>query len=183
MVSHRAPSLSPSFLQFSLMICQITSATEVVHSDHTNNFNQLITRVKETLPNAKTHFLNSGRMLNSNKTQFILIGTRQLLSSIRDDMTINFDGNNLPISKNVKILCVQLDRHMTFDAHIHELNKKVSGVIMFINRVKDIFDKDTRITVIKTLVLSLINYGLKTRATPMRPSRSEYKNYKTSLPK
>ncbi len=32
---------------------------------------------------------------------------------------------------------------------------------MFINRVKDIFDKDTRMIVIKTLVLSLINYGLK----------------------
>ncbi len=32
---------------------------------------------------------------------------------------------------------------------------------MFINRVKDIFDKDTRVIVIKTLVPSLINYGLK----------------------
>ncbi len=50
---------------------------------------------------------------------------------------------------------------MTFDAHIHELNKKITGVIMFINRVKDIFDRDTRIIVIKTLVLSLINYELK----------------------
>ncbi len=32
---------------------------------------------------------------------------------------------------------------------------------MFINRVKDIFDKDTRVIVMKTLVLRLINYGLK----------------------
>ncbi len=50
---------------------------------------------------------------------------------------------------------------MTFDAHIPELKKNITGVIMFINRVKDIFDRDTRIIVIKTLVLSLINYGLK----------------------
>ncbi len=62
-------------------------------------------------------------------------------------MTINFDGNNLPISKNVKMLGVQLDKHVTFDTHIHELNKKVTGVIMFVNRVKDIIDKDTRIIV------------------------------------
>ncbi len=66
-------------------------------------------------------------------------------------MTINFDGNNLPISKNVKMLGVQLDKHVTFDAHIHELNKKVTGIIMFVNRVKDIFDKDTRITVKKNI--------------------------------
>ncbi len=32
---------------------------------------------------------------------------------------------------------------------------------MFINRVKDVFDKDTRVVVIKTLVLSPISYGLK----------------------
>ena len=32
---------------------------------------------------------------------------------------------------------------------------------MFINRFKDLFDKDTRVIVIHTLVLSLINYGLK----------------------
>ena len=58
-------------------------------------------------------------MLNSNKTQFILIGTRQLLSSIPDDMTINFDGNDIIISKEVKILGVYIDRHMTFDTHTY----------------------------------------------------------------
>ncbi len=100
-------------------------------------------------------------MLNSNKTQFIFIGTLQLLSSIPDDMTINFDGNKIPINKHVKILGVYFDKFMTFDTHIHQLNKKVIGIIMFINRVKDIFVKDTRVIVMKTLVLSLINYGLK----------------------
>ncbi len=32
--------------------------------------------------------------------------------------------------------------------------------LMFINRIKDMFDKNTRVIVVKTLVLSLINYGL-----------------------
>ncbi len=32
---------------------------------------------------------------------------------------------------------------------------------MFINRVKDLFDKNTRLIVIHTLVLSVISYGLK----------------------
>ena len=32
---------------------------------------------------------------------------------------------------------------------------------MFINRVKDMFDRDTRLIAVHTLVLSLINYGLK----------------------
>ncbi len=32
---------------------------------------------------------------------------------------------------------------------------------MSINRVKDLFDKDTRLIVIHTLVLTVIHYGLK----------------------
>ena len=76
-------------------------------------------------------------------------------------MTINFDGNDIAISKEVKILGVYFDRHMTFDTHIHHLTRKVTGVLMFINRVKDMFDRDTRLIVVHTLVLSLINYGLK----------------------
>lgn len=143
------------------ILVQYADDTQFIHSDNINNIDRLITRAKATLSNAKSYFLKSGLLLNSSKTQFIFIGTRQLLSHIPDDMTINFDGSNINVSKNVKILGVNFDRHMTFNTHIHQLNKKVIGVLMFINRIKDIFDKDTRVIVIQTLVLSLINYGLK----------------------
>ena len=80
-------------------------------------------------------------MLNSKKTEFIFIGTRQLLSSLPDNITINFEGTAIPTSKNVKILGIHFDRYMTFDMHIHQLTKKVTGVLMFINRIKDLFDR------------------------------------------
>ncbi len=113
MECHKALSLALFYLLFLLMIFQITSATvywfstqmtQFIHSDNINNIDQQITRAKVTLSNAKTYFLKRGLVLNSSKTQFILIGTRQLLSNIPDDMTINFDGNIIPISKHVKIL-------------------------------------------------------------------------------
>ena len=143
------------------VLVQYADDTQFIHNDYLSNIDHLITRAKLTLSNAKAYFLRSGLLLNSSKTQFIFIGTRQLLSNIPEDMTINFDGNNLPISKCVKILGVYFDNHVTFDTHIQQLNKKVIGIIMFINRIKDIFDKDTRVIVMQTLVLSLINYGLK----------------------
>ena len=142
------------------VLIQYADDTQFIHSDYINNIDQLISRAKATLSNAKTYFQRSGLMLNSNKTQFIFIGTRQLLSNIPDNLTINIDNNNLPISKSVKILGIHFGKYMTFDTHIDQLNKKVIGVIMFINRIKDMFDKDTRVIVVKTLVLSLINYGL-----------------------
>ncbi|MEL6606594.1 MAG: hypothetical protein AAFP20_25740, partial [Cyanobacteria bacterium J06614_10] len=48
--------------------------------------------------------------------------------------------------------------HMTFNYHIDELHKKIVGKLMYINRVKDQFDKNTRIMIIEALILSHINY-------------------------
>ena len=47
---------------------------------------------------------------------------------------------------------------MLFDVHITELTKKIMGTLMFINRVSDSFDQPTRVIIVQSLVLSLINY-------------------------
>lgn len=49
---------------------------------------------------------------------------------------------------------------MTFDRHINEMTRKTMGTLNFINRHKDLFNKETRIMVIQTLVLSIIKYGI-----------------------
>ncbi len=48
---------------------------------------------------------------------------------------------------------------MTFGTHINEISKKVTGTLMYINRVKNCFDKSTRILVVQSLVLNLLNYS------------------------
>ncbi len=47
---------------------------------------------------------------------------------------------------------------MLFDVHITELHKKVTGILMFLSRLSEDFDKPTRKTVVESLVLSVINY-------------------------
>ncbi len=61
-------------------------------------------------------------------------------------------------STHVRNLGVYINRYMLFDVHIAELSKKITGILMFINRVSSSFDKTTRKTVVQSLVLSLINY-------------------------
>ena len=58
----------------------------------------------------------------------------------------------------MKNLGVNIDRRMLFDVHISEVNKKAMGILMFIRRISDNFDKLTRKIVVETLVLSIINY-------------------------
>ena len=102
----------------------------------------------------------NGLMLNSKKTQCMFIGTRGLLSQIPHDTRIQVDGTNIVPSNSLKNLGIHFDNYMQFDTHISEMSKKIFGTIMYINRIKDNFNKSTRITVINSLVLSIINYGL-----------------------
>ncbi len=66
-------------------------------------------------------------MLNSNKTQCIFIGTRQLLSYIPFDIVIKIDRDTIIPSSHVKNLGLYIDRFMLFDKHINELSKKSCG--------------------------------------------------------
>ena len=50
---------------------------------------------------------------------------------------------------------------MLFDKHVSYISKKCFGTLLFLNRIKENFDKTTRIILIQSLVLSIINYGLK----------------------
>ena len=106
----------------------------------------------------RIYFLQNGLQLNINKTQCIFLGTRQLLTYIPNNTTIRCAEGTIQPSFQVKNLGLHLDSHMTFSKHINEITRKTMGTLSFINRHKDLFNKETRVMVIHTLVLSIINY-------------------------
>lgn len=83
------------------------------------------------------------------------------MACLQDGMVINFDGHDIPVRRQVKKIGIHFDRYMLFDTHIHKLTKKVTSILIFVNRVQDMLDKKTRTIIVEALVLSLINYGLK----------------------
>ncbi len=51
-----------------------------------------------------------------------------------------------------------IEQYLVFDHHINEISKKIIGTLMFINRIKQCFDKPTRLLMIESLVLSILYY-------------------------
>ena len=47
---------------------------------------------------------------------------------------------------------------MRFDIHIDEMCRKVMSTLMYLTRIKDNFETPTRIMVVQSLAVSLINY-------------------------
>ena len=71
---------------------------------------------------------------------------------------------------------------MTFKSHIDEIYKKAMGTLVYLNRVKDLFEARTHKTVVKSLALSLINYCLVVSDLPARLILIKSQSYKILQP-
>ena len=121
----------------------------------------MITKAEYILTTAKTYFNSNGLLLNENKTQFIFFGSRQYTSRIPQNVSLKFNDVTLIPSYSVKNLGIIMDSHMTFSDHIDQLHKKVTGILLYINRVGNYLEPDCRIMVVQSLVLSILNYCLR----------------------
>ena len=132
--------------------------TQLLLTGTISNLKDLIKRAEDTLKAAKNYFQRNGLTVNEAKTQCIFVGSRQYISRIPEDIIVKFNDNDLTPSKCVKNLGVYMDQYLSFDTHIDEMAKKVTGILFYINRIKDRFETSTRIILVQSLVLSALNY-------------------------
>ncbi len=147
------------------IVVQYADDTQFVHSGTVDTLPHLIARTEATLSRAKSYFNNNGLLLNSNKSQCLFVGTRPAIRRIPDNTTINLNKTSITPSEQVKSLGVNMDQHMSFEVHIHEMHKKVMGKLLLVNRIRDKFDAATRTIVIQSLALSGANYCLQVYGT------------------
>ena len=139
-------------------IVQYADDTQIIIDGCIDNLEDITRRAEEVLNRAKMYFQLNGLLLNESKTQCIFLGSRQYISEIGDDIHINFNGTVIKPMETVKNLGVHFDRYMTFEKHIEELNRKVMGTLIYLNRLKNLFEPETRLIVVQALALSMINY-------------------------
>ncbi len=144
------------------LLIQYADDTQSIHSEYVQTLPEVLRKPEETLERVKMYFNNNGLLLNTKKTQCMLIGSRTQLSKVPENTVVQAGDTYMELSDNVKNLGMYFDKHMLFENHITELCKKSFGILMYINRIKDLFSSETRAMVVQALVLSLINYGIAT---------------------
>ena len=149
----------PQYIRDCLLVIYAAD-TQIMLTGEIDKINELLQKAKDVLTTAKAYFNSSGLLLNENKTQLIFFGSRQYISSIPDYTNLKFGNVTLIPSQNVKNLGVHMDSYLTFNVHIDEIQKKTTGILLYINRVNDRFDSVCRVMVVQSLVLSILNYCL-----------------------
>ena len=84
-----------------------------------------------------------------------------MIAQIPSDTRIHFGDAEIIPSTTVKNLGVHMDQYMLFDIHINHISRKINGLLITLNRVKDRIDKKSREIVVQSLALSVINYCLR----------------------
>jgi len=140
------------------LLVQYADDSQFLHSDSVNNLDTLILKTQETLSQVKGYFDSNGLKINPDKTQCIFIGSRQNIAKIPVNTTIIFEDSYIRPRTFVKNLGVHIDRFMTFENHVDNIHRKVMGTLIYLSHIKNRIPAETRISVIQTLVLSIINY-------------------------
>ena len=92
------------------------------------------------------------------KTKLLLLGTRQMLRKIPDDIHVTLLGKLIHPVSSVKDLGITIDASLTYDEHLTNLVSSCAASLCHINRIKYVVDRQTLITIIKALVFSKLYY-------------------------
>jgi hypothetical protein len=102
-----------------------------------------------------------GLFVNPSKCQAIVIGSPQQLGKLNFNSipAVEFNGTPIPYSKSVKDLGVYLDNTLSWRPQISEVSRKVVGSLHALNRLKHFLPIKTKILLVQTLILPIIDYG------------------------
>ena len=139
-------------------LVQYADDTQLILSGAISKLGSLIQEGEEALKEAKEYFRRNGLAVNEKKTQCIIIGSRQMISLIHDNVKINFGESTITPALSVKNLGVYMDRYILYDIHITNICRKANGILLYLNRIQDHLDRDTRTVIVQSLALRMINY-------------------------
>ena len=141
--------------------CQIESYVDdskLFLSFQLSDLDQSILKLEQGLLRTAQWLCENHVLINPDKTKFLLLGTRQMLSRLPEDLSMSFLGEKLKPSESAKDLGFLLDPRLTYDHHITSIVSSCFSKLSQINRVKKCFEKETLQLLIESVVFSKTLY-------------------------
>ena len=113
--------------------------------------------LNQDLDNVHNWLRGNKLTLNMTKTEFMLIGSRQRLSTLTDSPTITINDNQVRVTI-AKSLGVTLDNKLDWSSHIDKLTKKVASGIGAIKRIRHLVPQATSHLIYQALIQPHFDY-------------------------
>ena len=108
--------------------------TNLIYSG--NDINTIQLYLNEDLLNVNEWLISNKPALNLTKTEYMLIGSRQRLSTLSENPFLRIIGILLDRVSTTKSLGVLLDENLTWSSLIDQMNKRIASGIGAIKRLR-----------------------------------------------
>jgi len=105
--------------------------------------NSPLEAASQCVSDVSSWFPENGMLLNPNKTEAVLFGTRPQRKKIDTSAGIDVTGANVAFSPSVKFLGVTLDEDLTLDRHITEISAVVATSREHLRHIRPLIDLPT----------------------------------------
>ena len=140
-------------------VFQYADDTQVLVSGPARDLEVLISRMEDSLASLNDWFCANALKVNASKTQLIVFGTRQNLRKL-PDFRVPFRNAALQPCAQVGNLGVTFDSTMSWDAHVSELCRRCTGLLIGLSHARHCLPDGIIRTLVTALVVSRIQYCL-----------------------
>ena len=125
---------------------------------HAKSIQDIEKQLNSDLENIHTWLLANKLTLNTQKTEYMIIGSRYRLSKIEDDPKIRLGENNIKRVKQAKTLGIVIDEQLLWKNQINKIAIKASKGIGMLRRMKAYVPLHTLETVYNALIMPHFDY-------------------------
>lgn len=144
----------------SRIICYADDTQLLDHSDLDSiSLNSLKIRIETALNTLQCWFRSNSLKMNKEKTDFILVGTRNAIEKTKE-LKLSVAGCIIKPSKTVRLLGVDIDPYLSWEAHITQVVKRCNSLLIPLRRFQHHFTQDALKVLVEAHVQPHILYGL-----------------------
>ena len=140
-------------------VYQYADDTQLLLSGPLTDFGALISLMETSLASLDHWFSANALKVNAAKTQLMVFGSRQNLRNV-PDFTVSFRDTELVPCAQVGNLGVIFDGTLSWDAHVSELSRRCTGLLIGLSHVRHYLPDGVIKTLVVALVMSRIKYCL-----------------------
>ena len=132
-------------------ICNFADDTTIYACD--TSIDAVTIKLKDDLQKPLDWFKNNGMCANPAKFQMMFLGLKSDKSFI-----LNIGGQQVKQSEQVKLLGVQIDNSLKFDAHVKELCRKINQKLCAFSRIRPFLNEEKAKMLLTSVVMSNFSY-------------------------
>ena len=139
-------------------LCELFADDTTIHSSH-SNLNNLLLSLQESINNLLQWTELNHMLLNSYKTKYMTITTRQKRQNISSRMPLYIGNEKIVEVATHKVLGVTIDINLSWTNHVNELTKRVSQKLYQLAKIKHFLNAHARKLFFHAHIQPIIDYA------------------------